>query len=105
MMQKRVLYLACLLIALSSIKLVEQLLKSFINILSATKAPVVTTGSGYTILPPENKTESIPKVQPEGSSGIIAVITSVIVAVILIALFIVSIEKIHYHPELRYILN
>lgn len=54
-----------------------------------TKTPVVvvTTGqSGYTVVT-ENKTESGPKVQPEGPSGIIAVVTAVVVAVVLIAVF------------------
>ena len=62
--------------------------------LSATKAPVVvvTTGqSGYTVVS-ENKTETVPKVQEEGPSGIIAVVTAVIVAVVLIAVFSVSIR-------------
>ena len=58
---------------------------------ATTKRPAVTTGhSGYTVIPTENKTESVPMVQPVGSSGLIAVITSVIVAVILITLFTVG---------------
>lgn len=54
-----------------------------------TPKAVVTTGQGYTVVPPvTNKTtESVPKVQPEGTTGIIAVITAVCVAVILILVF------------------
>lgn len=57
-----------------------------------TTVKVGTTGKpGYTVVPTENKTgEHLPGVQTEGSSGIIAVITAVSVAVVLIIVFIVS---------------
>ena len=52
----------------------------------------ITTGQGYTVVPPvTNKTtESVPRVQPEGKTGIIAVIVAVCVALVFIIVAAVS---------------